>query len=209
MSQRGWGSLPSGLRQAVDDLIEPKLDWRQILSKWLGERGHREDYSYRRPNRRSQDDSVTLPSLSAGRADVAVIIDTSGSMTGEPLKEIVSEVQAVVEELRCTSIFLSCDAQVHDEVHEPEHIEQITEALGGGGGSDLRPAFDKLAELNFTGPVIAATDGWITVPDVKPLGQDVMWLMPTFSADEPPAQYGEELRVPIDEKYNPRRDKWR
>jgi len=203
-SDRGWGSMPAGLRQMIEDLLEPKLDWRRILSRFLGSVLTREDYSYRRVNRRNQNADVLLPSLSGTRANVAIVIDTSGSMTGEPLKEMVSEMVQVVEELRTTSIFLSCDAAVHNEVDEPSSIGDLLDNLDGGGGSDFTPAFDKLEELNFKGPAIFCTDGWITVPPEPPLGIDVMWLLPTNSSQEPPARWGEELRIPIDDSTKPR-----
>lgn len=198
-SQNGWGSMPAGLRQAVDDIVEPKLDWRKILSRFVGDKVNREDYSYRRVNRRMSNSEMIFPALHGTSADVAIIIDTSGSMTGEPLREIMGEVAEIVESLRCASLYLSCDAKVQNEMDNPDQLEDILARLDGGGGSNFIPAFDYLEGRSFRGPALFFTDGWISTPPVCPTGIEVMWIMPTHSSEHPPATYGEVLYIPMDD----------
>jgi len=193
----GWGSLPSNLRQMVDDLVEPTIDWRNKLSRWMGENGDRDDYTYRRPNRRGGFNGIVLPSLRGVIPTVAILVDTSGSMGGEPILEVMSEIAPLIDDLRCTGLFITCDAEVHGVFETPQDVYTMLENLDGGGGSDFIPGFDKLEELGHKGPTIVATDGYITVPDEEPLGMNVLWLLPKGGEEEyvRPALWGEVLEV--------------
>jgi len=166
----------------------------------VGERGKRDDYTYRRPSRRKGFDGLILPSMRGVIPDVAVIVDTSGSMYGNPIKQVMSEIAPLITDLGCAGIFITCDADVHGVFEEPDDIDELLAQLDGGGGSDFRPAFDKLAEMHHKGPTIVATDGWITVPDEKPMELDVMWLLPEGGEEtgyRAPADWGEVLEVPL------------
>jgi predicted metal-dependent peptidase len=50
---KGRGTMPAWLQRMIHEIVNPKLDWREELSRWVGENGPRSDYSYRRPSRRS------------------------------------------------------------------------------------------------------------------------------------------------------------
>ncbi|NBO54577.1 MAG: hypothetical protein EBU84_08280, partial [Actinobacteria bacterium] len=48
------GSLPGALQKLIDAIVDPKINWVDALSRWVGENGRRADFSYRRPARRSE-----------------------------------------------------------------------------------------------------------------------------------------------------------
>ena len=103
-----------------------------------GQRSGMVDYSYRRPSRRAESTpSVIMPTLERPVPDVAIVCDTSGSMTGTLLARVLSEVEALLQRvgLRGTKVrVLSCDAQVHT-VKRVSRASQID--LLGGGGTDM------------------------------------------------------------------------
>jgi Putative metallopeptidase domain len=80
------GSVPAGLLRWAQEILSPKVDWRTLLAAELrravAEVAGAVDYSYRRPSRRSAvSGPVVLPALRRPVPEVAVVCDTSGSMS--------------------------------------------------------------------------------------------------------------------------------
>jgi len=193
---KGRGTLPGSLRRLIDDITDPKVDWREQLSRWVGEHGRLQDYTYGRPSRRSESVGQYLPSLKKyGFAPVTVMVDTSGSIGQKMLKEGLSEIHGVCEDLGIGVRAMVIDAAVHADV-EVQNVEELADHLAGGGGSDFRPAFDKLQEEGYDGVVIAFTDGDICVPSTKPENlRAVLWCI-YEGCHSPTEQYGETVRIP-------------
>lgn len=194
--QKGRGSLPGGLQRLIDEITDPKVDWREKLARWVGENGKLEDYTFGRPSRRSESVGQYLPSLKKyGYASVCVMVDTSGSIGDKMLKEGLSEIQGVCEDLGIGVRAVVCDAAVHDDV-EVEDAYELAEHLSGGGGSNFCPAFDKLQEEGYEGVVIAFTDGDIWVPQTKPENlKGVLWCI-YEGCHAPTEVYGETVKIP-------------
>jgi len=194
---KGRGSLPSGLQRLIDEITDPKVDWREQLSRWVGENGRLQDYTYSRPSRRSESVGQYLPSLKKyGFAPVTVMVDTSGSVGDRMLKEGLSEIQGVCEDLGIGVRAMIIDADLHSDVENIEDVQDLAEHLAGGGGSNFNPAFDKLQQEGYDGVVIAFTDGDICVPSVKPENlRGVLWCI-YEGCHSPTEHYGETIQIP-------------
>lgn len=194
--KNGRGSLPGGLQRLVDEFTDPKVDWREKLSRWVGENGRRQDYTFGRPSRRSESVGQYLPSLKKyGVSDVTVMVDTSGSIGDRQLKEGLAEIQGVCDDLGIGIRAMVIDAALHDDV-KVEDAYELAEKLSGGGGSDFRPGFDKLQEEGYEGVVIAFTDGDIAVPHDKPESiRGVLWCI-YEGCHAPTTVYGEVVEIP-------------
>jgi len=193
-AEKRQGKLPAGLKRYIDDLLHPKLSWDEILERWVGENGAPDDYSYARPSRRSESVGAYLPSLAGGgKADVAILVDTSGSIDPGRLRRVLGETQGICENLGVQIRVMVIDAAVHEDV-EVESADEVVERLKGGGGSDFCPAFAKLFEDDFDGAVIAFTDGYISVPNEQPQNlKGVLWV--TDDDENPPCPWGDHLTV--------------
>jgi predicted metal-dependent peptidase len=196
--EKGRGTLPGGLQKLVDELVDPKVDWRDVLSRWIGENGRRQDYTYRRPARRSESVGEYLPSLQKfGVSDVVILWDTSGSMNGRET-EILSETQGICEDLGLSLRVICCDTMIHSDVDNIQDALDIIPHIKGGGGSDFTPAFDLLEQEQYDGVVVAFTDGYIGVPSAKPhLIKDVLWVLNSRNVDVDPTggKWGEVLVI--------------
>lgn len=194
--QKGRGNLPGGLRRLIDEITEPKVDWREQLSRWVGENGKKQDYTYGRPSRRSESVGQYMPSIKKyGFAPVTVMVDTSGSIGDRMLKEGLSEIQGVCEDLGIGVRAIVVDAAVHADVDVSDAYE-LADHLSGGGGSDFCPAFNKLQEEGYDGVVIAFTDGDICVPSTKPENlRGVLWCI-YENCRTPTESYGETIIIP-------------
>lgn len=198
--QKGRGSLPAGLMRLIEEFTDPKVDWREALARWVGENGRRQDYTYAKPSRRSESVGQYLPSLKKyGVADVTVLVDTSGSIGDDQLKEGLAEIQGVCEDLGIGVRAMIIDAALHDDV-KVEDAYELSQKLSGGGGSNFNPAFEKLQEEGYEGVVIAFTDGDICVPHDKPeCIKGVLWCI--YEGCHPPTQtWGETIEIPRGEE---------
>ena len=110
-----------------------------------------------------------------GIDDVVVLWDTSGSMNGRETA-ILSEIQAICEDLGLVLRVICVDTTIHTDTHDVKEAIDMVGQIKGGGGSDFGPAFDLLDEEQYEGVVIAFTDGHIGVPQCQPhLLKAVLW----------------------------------
>ncbi|TDD46341.1 hypothetical protein E1263_36730, partial [Kribbella antibiotica] len=140
------GDAPQGWRRWADEAFHPPQPWRQLLGAAIrsavSASGAGDDYSYRRPSRRSAAvPGVLLPSLRRMPPKVCIVIDTSGSVSDAELGSALLEVAAISRAAggrRDLVSVISCDAAAGVAVPlcQAEHLELI-----GGGGTDLRTGF--------------------------------------------------------------------
>ena len=194
--EKGRGTLPGGIQKLVDSLTDPVIDWKDELSRWIGENGRRQDYTYCRPARRSESVGEYLPSVQKfGVADIIILWDTSGSMNGRE-SEILSEVNGICEDLGISVRVICCDTAIHSDVADIEDALEIIPHIKEGGGSDFGPAFDLLDGEQYDGVVVSFTDGYIGVPDTKPHNiKAVLWVIGENDVDPSSGKWGEVLHM--------------
>ena len=153
------GKMPAGLDQLLEEMLEPKVDWRDVLQRFIGERA-RSDYSWQRPNPRYFNRGIVLPSLdSYGIGKVVLAGDTSGSMT-DILPRVFSEIIAaleVYEEQHTQGITVMwCDTQLTEQV-----VSDVSDLKPvGGGGTDFAPVFRAVNQRHADAKaVVYITDG--------------------------------------------------
>lgn len=130
------------------------------------------EYSYRRPSRRALDD-VILPTLQRPIPDVAIVVDTSGSMDDDLLGRALAEVEGVLKRAGLRQVrVLAVDTDVH-AVRNVTRASQIR--LAGGGGTDMGAGIAAAAALRpRPSVVIVLTDGYTPWPDRAPAGMRVV-----------------------------------
>ena len=192
------GDLPGAMEKIVGELIDPTQPWEDVLSQWMGEHGRKEDYTYSRPARRSlsvfPDGNSFMPSLEKeGVDDMVILWDTSGSMNGRE-KVILSEVIGICEDMNMSLRVICVDTAVHSDQHDVREPEDVD--VKGGGGSDFRPGFELLDEEGYKGVVVAFTDGYIDVPEVKPTHlRDCLWVIGEHDVDPARGKWGSVLKM--------------
>jgi predicted metal-dependent peptidase len=81
------GNVPAGMERYLQDLLEPSIDWKQTLIRFMNEKAP-DDFSWQRPNRRHIANDLYLPSmLTTATGEVVVVVDTSGSIGDKELSE--------------------------------------------------------------------------------------------------------------------------
>jgi predicted metal-dependent peptidase len=134
------GKLGANGNRRFDELMQPQVNWREVLREFIQTTCTGNDYStWKRPNRRYIGAGVYLPSGISERVDELVLaIDTSGSISDTAVALFLSEVQSICTTIKPDKVRLLYwgDEVVGDEsyaTHELDTLAQSTRPKGGGG----------------------------------------------------------------------------
>ncbi len=170
---QGRGTVPGHWRRWAEEKLTPKVDWRRVLASAvraaLADVAGAVDYSYRRPSRRQVPD-VVLPSLRHPVPEVAIVVDTSGSVGDRELSGALAEVAGVIRAAggKYGVRVLAVDSAVQ-ACRRVFHREQVE--LRGGGGTDMGVGIEAAAKLRPRPQVIVVlTDGQTPWPSEPPRG---------------------------------------
>ncbi len=143
---KAMGNLPGGVKRLVEDVVQAKVDWRELLRHFI-EKDTRNDYSWLPPNRRWLSGGVFLPGLhNKEPGQVVIAVDTSGSIDDSLLARFGAEISKLLEDYDTTVHVVYCDTQVRgSQAFERQDLPLKMEPKGGGG-TDFRPVFDWVAK---------------------------------------------------------------
>ena len=197
---REAGNVPAGLLRWAEQALQPAVDWRRVLAAELrravADTAGAVDYSYRRPSRRaSVAGSVVLPALRRPVPEVAVVCDTSGSMTEDLLGAALAEVEGLLRSLGLARQVrvLACDTAV-GPARRVTSARQVQ--LVGGGGTDMGAGIAAAAALRPRPAVtVVLTDGFTPWPDRPPRGTRVVVALLGDTAPDGP-DWARAVRVP-------------
>ena len=189
---KAQGKLPAGLERMIQEILKPKLPWREILSRFITENA-KNDYSWTSPNKRYLHAGLYLPELKTPTlGTIAVIIDTSGSISQKELDTFASELQAILSIYPGTEIKV---IYVDTKVANTETIDIYDFQLHakGGGGTDFRPGFEYIEKEDIL-PACAIyfTDGWCSSFPEQP-DYPTLWVVTDKQTFEPP--FGEVIQI--------------
>lgn len=162
------GKVGSGGDRDMLELLQPQVDWREVLRDFITSTCAGSDYStWRKPNRRYIGAGMYMPSgISEQIGEIVVAIDTSGSIGGPQLSAFLSEVGSIAETVHPEAIrLLYWDTEVcGDEVYKGDEVANLVKSTKpkGGGGTTVEcvPAYlqDKQIKAQC---VIVLTDGYL------------------------------------------------
>ena len=162
------GKMGSGGDRDLQDLLQPQVDWREVMRDFITTTCTGSDYStWKRPNRRYIGMGHYLPSGISERVDELVIAtDKSGSIGDREVSVALTEIKSIADTIHPEAVrLLYWDTQVcQDEkydMHELDTMVTSTRPKGGGGTSvECVPAY--MTDKNITPQaVIVITDGYL------------------------------------------------
>ena len=174
LSEKERGNLPGEIKNAIDSLCHPKLDkrkWQDLLKQFLcsirkptkqgtWKRASRR-YGFRAKGRKHE----TQP-------DLALCLDTSGSMEEEELQKVLGVIQAYAHRFGQIHL-IAGDTQVcySDTIKKGNAKNKLMEFKTGRGGTTLQPLLDKAKEVKAHG-IIMVSDGYCEnlIPHCKTIG---------------------------------------
>lgn len=185
------GKLKGSMARLVDHLLQPQLPWRMLLARYMTAVA-RDDYSWQRPSRR--EGPALLPSLRSTHVDIAIVLDTSGSISDEEMSEFVAEINAIKGQLSARIILHACDEALSEEgpwSFEAWEDIRLPENFAGGGGTNFVPAFE-WAEARDRPPnlLLYFTDADGEFPEHEP-PFPVLWLV----KGKHPVPWGQRIQL--------------
>lgn len=178
------GKMSGKVSRDIQELLTPKVDWRQVLRDFIKQIAQgRDDSSWRRYNRRLLGSNIYMPqSISTRMGCVVPGVDTSGSVDGEILTEFLSEVKAVCDEVMPSRVeLLYWDTRVvQHETYEGGALNSLIESTKpkGGGGTDPACVPKFIAKHDMQPEcVIMLTDGHFFdgEGDWSEVGAPILW----------------------------------
>ena len=134
------GKMPASLQRLIDDLVEPKINWRDLLQQNI-QSCITDDFTWMRPNRKHMYSGIFLPVLDKDETvDIAIAIDMSGSISDEMARDFMSEIHGIMGCYNDFTISIVCfDTQAYN--FQKFTNDTIDELLNykpmGGGGTDF------------------------------------------------------------------------
>jgi predicted metal-dependent peptidase len=197
------GSMPGSLADAVQELLDPRARWEDLLRRYMNTLSQ-SDYTWRRQNRRFISSGTYLPSMrdeTIGR--VAFLCDVSASMPAGAAQQGLSEVAAICAEIKPEGLdVVFFDSRVTAAATYEVGEEPDADALiPGGGGTIFNAAYEWLEAQGQEYSVVVfmtdlyPNDPWDThhVPSCP-----ILWLDYADGDIVPP--YGDEVvRMPLEQ----------
>jgi len=175
------GNLPGEIKRLVEEIINPKINWATVLSNFIQETKEIGDYTWERPQKKYVSQGLYLPDNQGDFLEIAVGIDTSGSISPEVLCQDMGEIIGICKLYKKYIIhLLANDAEVGLDFEITESVGEDTIKmldLKGGGGTDFRPVFQRISERHWPiSCLVFLTDAIGTFPSEEP-NYPVIWVV--------------------------------
>jgi predicted metal-dependent peptidase len=190
------GNIPADVQVFLDGLLKPKLPMAAHLRKFF-KAVDKSDYSWKKLNRRFQ--PQLMPGLQGKKlGHIAFAFDMSSSVSDKDIKRYVSELYAVVRNLKPDRISLvqfTCELK---SVHRIKSVRELAEVeLRGRGGTDIEPLM-QWAKENKPTALCVFTDGEYSHPSFNP-GCPIMWLIHGYSKEHFHCDFGTTILFDVGE----------
>lgn len=129
---KGMGNVD----EIVDELLEPKMDWRQFLRNCILS-STITDYRLYPPNKKHLHRGIYLPSTYGEEVEVVFVTDTSGSMSTEEIRDALSELKGIVDQFSSFKVwYVECDWGIQRILELTPYsydLDEIKKVRGRGG----------------------------------------------------------------------------
>lgn len=187
------GNVPGEVTETLRRFLQPKLPWETLLNNWMNDLGN-QDYTLRRPSRRSQE--FYLPCLIDDHDaldHIAAFQDVSGSISQSNMVRFNSELKYLKDRFNPRLLtIVQFDYIIQKEVtfEQDEPFDEIT--LVGRGGTSLVPVRDWIHEHRPTAILIFSD---LEVEPMKPLDYDIPTIWVAINNHNAQVNFGKLIHV--------------
>lgn len=178
ISQSQKGSLPVYLDHLLASLKKSKgeLPWDLYLNKLMGTIESHKKKTITRRNRRQPERLDLRGTLRSHKAEIAVAIDISGSISDEEFKKAMEEVLHIIKNYNHEMTIIECDNQIR-RTYQVKSARDIKERMSVRGSTAFSPVFD-YANKKKINLLVYFTDGKGEERlKVVPRGYHVLWVI--------------------------------
>ena len=188
------GRMGGKMPRQISDLLEPRVDWREVLREFVAStmKGN-DEYTWRKMSKRHMANDIYLPSMENETiGEVVVAIDTSGSIGERELTEFATELASIVDLVSPEAVrVIWWDYDVHGEQYfKPEHYRDIASLLKplGGGGTRVSSVNHYINEKKINAEcVIVFTDGYVEGNIEWTISSPTLWMVTENKSLEVPS----------------------
>lgn len=172
------GSTPIYIEGMIKSLKSSKgeLPWNLYLKKLMGTVEANKKKTTTRRNRRQPNRLDLRGELRGHKAEIAVAIDISGSISDEEFKQAIKEVLSIVKNHNQEITIIECDKEIR-RAYKVKSIKDVKDRITTGGGTEFTPVFEYAnnKKLNL---LVYFTDGKGEERlKVLPRGYKVLWVI--------------------------------
>ncbi len=185
------GTLPTGIERELAAVVEPQLDWRSYLWRYLVQT----PTDFQGFDRRSIGRGLYLEGLQCESVCVYVAIDTSSSVRSPQLQLFINEIHGIL----ATYPQIECHLFYVDSEIQSSHLLTATSIVpppDGGGGTSFIPFFERVEQIwdgHTQALCIYLTDGYGEFPTTSP-ALPTLWVVPPGGLDLALFPFGEAVR---------------
>ncbi len=175
-SQKGIN--PAYLKDMISALKNSKgeLPWNLYLNRLMGTVESNKKKTITRRNRRQPDRLDLRGELRSHKAEIAVAIDISGSISDEEFKQAIKEVLNIVKNYNHEITIIECDNEIR-RVYKVKSVKDVKDRISNGRGTKFTPVFDYANNRNIN-LLVYFTDGkGENKLQVIPRGYKVLWII--------------------------------
>lgn len=161
----GAGNVPAGIMRRLGELVEPKMNWRQLLDSHIRS-AVKSGFTFQRPTR-TDFGAFIIPARDVMKMiEVDCWVDTSGSMSEEQLRDLFSEIKGIMQTFRAFKLRVGTfDTKAYNyREFTPFNLHEIDEYAAkahGGGGTLFECVWDFLKEKRIRPHrLVIFTDGY-------------------------------------------------
>lgn len=170
------GNIPGEVRRLIDETISPQLPWNVILQNYFTN-FIKDDYSWKHLNRRYLPDYYLPSAYSESIEEIAIAIDTSGSVSNKQFSYFIAEIAIIQENLKPEKISI---IDFDTKINTIQEIDANTDILSdliftGNGGTIIQPVMT-WADKHQPQVLLIFTDGQFNKPEYIPQ-TSLIWLI--------------------------------
>jgi len=180
------GKIPGSMQSMIDNLYfkDPIISWKKELRHIIGSIPCPYKKTMRVKNRRQPNRADILGRVNDRKINVAVCVDTSGSVSDDELKYFFNELFNIIKDVKTEVTLIQCDASVTscDKIKDKSDVKKVK--INGRGGTCFEPAFkyikEEIPKMDKPSVVIYFTDGYgeseINLK-YKPAEAEILWIL--------------------------------
>ena len=157
------GKLPGYVERMIDELLNPKLNWKTILYQYLT-KDLLYNFTYKRPSKKSYATGYYMPQEIKENLDIVVTIDTSGSISNKEYTEFASEVIGICnafEQIKMKVLYWDTEVRHELDVTRSNQKDILEANFEAGGGTTISCLKDRYSIERPPQLMVHLTDGYV------------------------------------------------
>ena len=172
------GEIPVFIKNMISAIKnnESEIPWNLYLKRLLGTIESNKKKTITRRNRRQPDRLDLRGELRSHKANIAVAIDISGSISDEEFTQAIKEVLSIVKNYNHEITIIECDDQIRSS-YKASSVKDLKERSNTRGSTAYSPVID-YANHNKINLLVYFTDGKGEARlKIPPRGYPILWII--------------------------------